>query len=101
MDNRKDPVGATPPSQLGAPTEVKTDFDSNPQEGTPHNPNSGMMHRKPAPQPVRSFGHKITALWKLPSPVRNFVAKRPAASVGLALLAGLGVFVARKRVRHT
>lgn len=37
---------------------------------------------------------------KLPAPVRDFVERRPAAAIGIAVLAGLGLLVARRRPRH-
>lgn len=82
MDNRPDPKGVVPPSQLDAPPPPPTDFDSNPEMGTPGNPNAGLASVEPASQ-----SRRLDA-------VRHTIAQKPVLSIGLAALAGLGLTMA-------
>ncbi|ESQ77264.1 hypothetical protein [Asticcacaulis sp. AC402] len=42
-------------------------------------------------------GHLIS---RLPAPIRDFVERRPGTAIGIAVLAGLGLMVAKRRQRH-
>ncbi len=79
MDNRPDPEGVMPPSQLGAPPSPPNDFADSPELGTPYNPNAGLA--KPSPKT------KLGGMDR----VRNLVTRKPAVAVALAALAGLGL----------
>lgn len=102
MDNLPDPLGQTPASQLGAPTAENSAIGRSTEESNPANSNEGLP-----PEPAQSaqsgwLSNKLNAFpiyQKLPAQVRDFVDKRPNAAMGIAVLAGLGLLVARRRPR--
>ena len=67
-----------------------------------------MFNRKtavstPAPAPGTANSgllNNIPFAEHLPAPVRDFVARRPGTAIGIAVLAGLGLMVAKRRPRH-
>lgn len=102
MDNRPDPLDKPPTSQLGAPPSDGVELALSPEEGSPANPNKG-AEPPPSRQPKGAWlSHSLEGIPgynKLPASVRDFASNRPAAAVGIAVLAGLGLMVARRRPR--